>query len=357
MSEAPHDQVTDSSQGRSDAPQPVRRYWWCHLGGWGAWAALSAPFAPWLPLVVLTLAGVVATHTFRNVIHRYGWRELPLQSLAPRIVAASVVCGGLMTVANAPWTAGQVSLAQHYVFFGSFSGISLGWFVVYFGYHYRKRLRAAEAERWRLDLAARDAELAAREAELSALRAQLNPHFLFNSLNGLRGIISVDPERAQRAVTDLSELLRFTFRLSDRPTTTLREELGAVSHYLALERLRFGERLRFELNVARGVLTTQVPPLLLQTLVENAVKHGIAPRASGGEIAIDVRAVDDSVVVRIKNSGNLGKGCEETGVGLANSRQRLRLLFGDRADLQIQQIGDEAVVAVVRLPRIAQLHG
>jgi len=339
--------------GSRRAPSPGRRYWLCHLGGWTLWGGLSAPLAPWQPLVALVLTGMIATHQFRNVIHRRGWRLLPLPQLVPRVLAASLVCGALMTGVNLPWTLGEVSPGQQFAFFWSFSGISFGWFVVYFAFHYRERVRAAEAEKWRLALAARDADLAARNAELSAMRSQLHPHFLFNSLNGVRGLISVDPDRAQHAVTALSELLRFTLRLSERRTTPLSEELAVVGHYLALEQVRFGHRLAYEIMAHPDTHGCQVPPMIVQTLVENAVKHGIAHSTRGGSVEVDAFAEGPKVLVRVTNPGKLQDEASSSGIGLANARERLRLLFGDQARLELRAAGEERVVAELVIPKDA----
>lgn len=255
-----------------------------------------------------------------------------------------------MFAANAPWTLGQVSTGQQFAFFWSFSGISFGWFVLYFAYHFRERVREAEAERWRYQVHARDAELAARTAELSALRAQLNPHFLFNALNGLRGLIAIDPDRARFAVTELSELLRFTLRMSERPTTRLGAEIEAVGHYLALEQIRFGDRLEYSIDADPDILNCAVPPMLIQTLVENAIKHGIAKRPGGGAVRVVAVAATGEVVVRVVNTGGLDRAAAEAGVGLSNARRRMRLLFQKGAGPDLRESGPDEVTVELVLP-------
>jgi LytS/YehU family sensor histidine kinase len=230
--------------------------------------------------------------------------------------------------------------------FTSHVAIVLGWCLIYIGYHYLEGVRRAEAEKWRV-------QVAARETELRALRSQLNPHFLFNSLNSLRALITEDPSRAQEAITGLAGLLRHTLQLSGKGTTTLDRELEATQHYLELEALRFESRLRYEIDVDETGREHPVPPMLLQTLVENAIKHGISRSPEGGAVRIEARRTADDLRIRVTNTGRLdgiGKG---RGIGLANSLERLRLSFGDEARLELEQSGPDEVSCLVTISTAA----
>jgi LytS/YehU family sensor histidine kinase len=190
-----------------------------------------------------------------------------------------------------------------------------------------------------------------KEAELRTLKAQVNPHFLFNSLNTLRSMIPTELDRPREAVTLLAELLRATLTLGDRTTVSIAEEVETVENYLALERLRFERRLRIRSQVDPTARLLPIPPLLLQTLVENAVKFGVGRHSEGGEVAYEVAVRDAALVLRVTNNGKLGlSGGRSTGVGLANARARLLNLFGPAATLALSQADADTVLAEVRIP-------
>ena len=170
-------------------------------------------------------------------------------------------------------------------------------------------------------------EVAAREAEVRALRAQLNPHFLFNSLNSINALVGSDPEGARRMCESLGTFLRRTLAFGARETITLGEELDLVDQYFAIERVRFGARLSVERYVETGAETCLVPPLLLQPLVENAIKHGIADRLDGGTIRLAAVVVEERLRVTVENDvDDDAVGRPGEGVGLENVRRRLDAL-------------------------------
>ena len=172
-----------------------------------------------------------------------------------------------------------------------------------------------------------ESQVLARDAEVRALRAQLNPHFLFNSLNSINALVGADPEGARRMCERLGEFLRLTLALAARETVSLAEEIQLVEHYLAMEKVRFGERLQSRVRIAPEVSQVPVPPLLLQPLVENAVKHGISERLEGGTIAIEADAAADSVRIVVSNPYDEDEGRTRRpgeGVGLANVQRRLQ---------------------------------
>lgn len=198
----------------------------------------------------------------------------------------------------------------------------------------------------------RQAVVDAREAELRALKAQINPHFLFNCLNTIRGMIVESPAKAQEMVTRLANILRYNLRGDRAPTVPLSEEIEVVSDYLSLEAARFEDRLRVTMDIGAGAAAVPVPPMLLQTLVENALKHGIAHLPEGGEVRIEASLERDSLALRVVNSGDLAEPAPNgTRIGLKNARERLRLLYGDRATLELQA-ADHRVIATVRIPRL-----
>ncbi len=194
-------------------------------------------------------------------------------------------------------------------------------------------------------------EAAARDAELRALKAQINPHFLFNSLNSLRALLPLEQERPRAAVTRLADLLRASLTSNQEALIPLGRELTTVENYLELEQLRHEARLRWRNEAPPATRSRLVPPFLVQDLVENAVKHGIDRREEGGEIALWAGIdEEDRLHLRISSPGILGQGSASTGLGLANARSRLALLFGPRASLALNQASPDRVEAEVRSP-------
>jgi len=187
--------------------------------------------------------------------------------------------------------------------------------------------RALEAERRGAEL-----QLLAQESELKALRAQLNPHFLFNSLNSLSALTAVDPARAREMCVLLSDFLRRSLGLGERRLVALREELDLARAYLAIEQIRFGARLKLDWRIDPAAEPALLPTLLLQPLVENAIKHGIAALPDGGTLLVAADIVEGHVTLRVENPADLEVPPPQgLGIGLRQVRQRLLGRFGSRA--------------------------
>jgi LytS/YehU family sensor histidine kinase len=207
-----------------------------------------------------------------------------------------------------------------------------------------------EAERRALE-----SQVATREAELRALRAQLNPHFLFNSLNSINALVGSDPEAARRMCESLGDFLRRTLALGARDAVSLGEELALVDRYLAIERVRFGERLRVECRLEPAVERCLVPPLLLQPLVENAIKHGIAERIEGGTVRIAAARHDGVLTIEVENDVDSDAPPRRgEGVGLANVRRRLDAIDARNARLDVRRIADQFRVTLTLPAQLAE---
>jgi LytS/YehU family sensor histidine kinase len=206
------------------------------------------------------------------------------------------------------------------------------------------------AERDRHAARERQLQLTLHEAELRALEAQINPHFLFNSLNSIRALVVVDPPRAQDMLTRLANVLRNTLRHDRQHTVTLAVEMQGVDDYLALEAARLDERLRVECSIDAAAADCAVPPLLVHTLVENAIKHGIAVAPAGGVLVVRARVDGSMLQLDVENTGRLSRG-ESSGsrLGLTNVRERLRLLYDGRASVTLGE-RQGMVTATVRIP-------
>lgn len=198
--------------------------------------------------------------------------------------------------------------------------------------------------------AARAEALAAR-TQLAALRAQVQPHFLFNALHTVVQLIPLDPNRAVEAAELIADLLRATVDES-RDEVTLEEEWRFVSRYLALERIRFGDRLVIRSDFAEDVLDDRVPAFALQTLVENAVRHGAARRVAATEIAVTASGSDSELTLSVRNTDDVGgASVSSAGTGLARLRERLGVLYGDAARLVCGPTDDGVYEAVLIVPR------
>jgi two-component sensor histidine kinase len=200
----------------------------------------------------------------------------------------------------------------------------------------------AQVERFRSETM----ERLASEAELRALQAQINPHFLFNALNALYGTIPRHVEGARRAVSNLAEIFRY-FLQNDRSEIRLSEELKIIRAYMELEQLRLGDRLRVEIDVDASAEAVPIPPLSIQPLVENAVKHGVARRTGPGHVTLRIRRIAGVLRVEVRDSGGglLPSDGSHNGVGLDNVRQRLRLAYGPESKLTIGVEAGETVVS------------
>jgi LytS/YehU family sensor histidine kinase len=195
------------------------------------------------------------------------------------------------------------------------------------------QLRTKELERER-------ALKLATEAQLASLESRIHPHFLFNTLNSISSLIPEDPARAERLVEQMAALLRFSLDANQSGLVPLASELKIVADYLDIERARFGDRLRYQIDVPADLNESRIPPLSLQTLVENSVKHAIAPDRAGGEIRITGACADGLCRVAVSDSGpEFQLESAPSGHGLDNLKDRLSALFGGRAALVLQRVG------------------
>ena len=283
----------------------------------------------------------VCSHGLRAWMWRTGLVGLLPSKRIPRVAAAVVLIAVVLTALTdvslfllngPPWLRPAEFLSMTI-------GYSLGfgtWSAIYFGVQARRRQG--------------EILTASREAQLQALKAQLNPHFLFNCLNSVRALITEDPVRAATMVTGLSDLLRYSLVSDRHHTVTLAEELAIVDEYIKLERMRFDERLRTAHTIAPEALKARVPPMLVQTLVENAVKHGISNSVAGGLIELRAAVVGDRVEISVTNTGAFKPAVDGRGEGLRNAKERLRLLYGGAASLTVAASGAQTVASVLGAP-------
>ncbi|WP_402720534.1 sensor histidine kinase [Janthinobacterium rivuli] len=336
----------------------INWYWTFQLAGWGALTLFNSVYGGSTQLrTVVTIAGwgslggLLLSHLWHGVLQRRGWAANGLRWT--RIVPSLMVLAAIQTasVASAfhvmypPHTIRGIAWLPGALLF--WFGVFLTWTVFYFTALSLRRASRFEAEALRLEVLAKD-------AQLRALQAQVNPHFFFNSLNSVRALIFEDREAAAHMIDQLAGLMRHALQSSQHATVPLAAELDAVRAYLAIEQSRFEERLRVSFDILPGLEHARVPPMALQTLVENAVKYGVEATAEGGDIRIAARRGADTDMLRIEvaNTGELRGASGSTGIGLRNARQRLQLACGERASLELRQQAGW-VYATIDLPEPA----
>jgi two-component system, LytTR family, sensor kinase len=336
----------------------MNSYWTYQILGWLAYAAVGITInllngvhlrTLMFTHVIFIASGIGMTHLFRREIRRRRPRPQKLTGMRMFLTAGVLLIGAIQTgvvimtdIAVEPasredWTKAAVAATWY--------GMTLGvgvWTMLY--------VRVAE----RRGQAARESELqlGLREAELRVLESQINPHFLFNCLNSIRALVALDGPRAQDMLTRLANVLRHSLRHERQHTVRLDAEVDAMADYLALEAVRFEDRMRVEVKVDPALNACPLPPMLLQTLVENAIKHGIGQVTGRGDLTVRAERQDGFLRLVVENTGQLREAAAaSTPMGLANIRERLRLLYGDRASLRLED-GNGRVTATVLIPAV-----
>ena len=353
--------------GSRAAPSTLPSFWLLHAAGWLAYGlAMTVSRVGMFPLRYMAVSkGMLMVMGFLISLGlRYVYR--PLIRRGTPLLVLLVVAVVASYVASVVWTAADnifdypVTLALGVrepaprgpirPFYGAVYNAftMLAWSVLYIGIRYYAALQA-ERER------SLKAEAAAHQAQLEALRYQINPHFLFNALNAVSTLVTERRnDEASRMLARVSDFLRLTLTAPVRDEVALADEVDYVRQYLEIERVRFGERLRTEFDLAPDTWEAAVPAFVLQPLIENAVRHAIAPREAGGAITLEahrsgemlhVSIVDDGPGVRDEPQGN-GTGR----IGLTNTRDRLRQLYGDRGRLQLVSVPGGGTRATIEIP-------
>jgi two-component system LytT family sensor kinase len=332
-------------------------YWLLQVLGWTV--IIMFEFIPYtleygfdLSDLYYALANIILvislTHFYRLVIRKWNWSSLPLYRLVLRVIVSVMILGLVMTLVNQPLDLKLLRenpLTQPFVFwtyYMSWCKTLLAWILSYTVYHYVEQNRLTGYEKIML-------KMSIREAEAKVLRSQLNPHFTFNALNSIRALVYEDPARAQISITQLSNILRNSLLADRRKTVDLQEELKTVEDYLELEKVRYEDRLKYNIETNPQAIYWQVPPMMLQTLVENGIKHGVSKVMGGGFVEVKSEIVDDVLLIRIFNTGNLD-GTDSGGVGLKNTAERLSILYGKAASFRIFQDREHVVCSEVRVP-------
>ncbi|MEJ7769225.1 MAG: histidine kinase [Chitinophagaceae bacterium] len=338
------------------------KYWVYQVVGWGLFIFINAFFAFTFEkfnfnftarLMIFVGLGLVFTHFMRYVIRRSNVMLLPLQQQLVAFIFITLIfaftvglletwLSSLFDVRNnqeRELTSSKIIISNAFYAFVYF----FMWNCIYFIYHYIQKNRKQQVDTLKL-------EALVKELELKTIKAHINPHFIFNALNSIRALIDENPERARTAVTELSNILRSSMQAEKSETVPFEKELNIVKDYLALEHIRFEDRLEVEYDINADTLDQPVPPMMLQTLVENAIKHGISKQLAGGLVKITSGFVDDCLELRVQNTGYLNGVKNMNGFGLASTQNRLQLMFGEKAHFMINEIKGNMVEAVIQIP-------
>ena len=294
---------------------------------------------------------LAATHVFRIILNRRKWLYLPMYKLIPSVLIATFIMGLVVYFLRIPVNIMLGRLFDPQVAFDveeilGWSAIYFIlfflWTVFYFTYHYFDRYNKSIKY-----------EAKMTEIELNNLKSQLNPHFIFNALNSIRALVDENPVKSKLAINQLSNILRNSLATDKKGLTKFEDELKIVKDYLGLESIRFEERLRTEFDIDPESHKFLVPPLMIQTLVENGIKHGISKLTPGGTILLKTAVQDNRLWIHIRNSGHLHNGTKrgKSGLGLKNTVQRLKLIYGDEATFRIMNEKDNFVVTELVIPQ------
>jgi sensor histidine kinase YesM len=335
-----------------------RLYWACQIGGWAAYGGLQ--------IALLSLAGeisseliigeffqvifyILLTHFLRGTILFLGWLTFKWYQLIPRILFAALI----LAAVNYAFLVFLSYLMGDLVPQQDFSGVTIAanifistallifWSLLYLSFHYFQRYNKSLQD-----------EAALKEIELTNLKSQLNPHFMFNALNSIRALVDENPTKSKNAITQLSNILRNSLTTDRKKLINFNEELETVKDYLALESIRYEERLETRYDIDPASKEFYIPPLMIQTLVENGIKHGIATLKEGGRIHIKTTVKERHLEIEIRNNGNFQtRNSNSIGYGLLNTRKRIELIYGEEASFFIGNEKDGIVLTKIKIPR------
>lgn len=338
-------------------------YWRCQVIGWSMLAAINflvqmlRPNANWIEQVAanlgLILLGIGCTHGLRFVYRSLRIVDLSIRSMILPLFGLSLITTIIMIVVMfgilALTVAKPAEIFSTNMLIGNVLGVyplHIIWSSFYLGSQYLRRWRQSEVDKLALENALKD-------AQLNTLIGQINPHFMFNALNNIRGLMLEDVNRARDSLTLLAKVLRYGLTAPQQSLVSLQEELTTVNDFIALASIQYEQRLQWQQQIDIEPDGFQIPPMMIQMLVENAIKHGIALEKNGGTLKLHIFHQPQFLCIELSNTGNLTSNADpqfSTKLGLANISQRLKLLYNSHAHFSLQQQGD-TVVARIQLPQ------
>lgn len=311
---------------------------------------LSTVFYP--RLLANIFLGVIVTHLFRKAmlalsLHppmpKFKWWQLLVLLLA-FASAYSFLTSYAVEILKLYDASRKVSLERRFLISLVIdTPIIFVWMSIYVLWHYIEFTNSEAIQKVKL-------ESLIKELQLKTIKSQMNPHFIFNALNSIRALVDEDPQRARQAITELSNILRSSIQADQAEVTSLEKELNIVKDYLALEYIRFADRLIVEYEIDAETLSNQMPPMMLQTLVENAIKHGLSKQPGNCLIKIISKFEDNKHLLMVQNTGILDKEMGQDGFGLQSTKNRLNILYRGNALFEIYQCQPTQVTAKLIIP-------
>jgi two-component system LytT family sensor kinase len=335
----------------------TKLFWSLQIGGWIFYAIIvvfgaslasenfSANLA--IPIIMEAFFLLLITQFFRYYSKQQQWLKLNVNKLLPKVILSIILMAftvyyvrvlvsywlGLYTPDLLSWNNVLGNAIGNII-------VLLIWSSIYFAYHYFERYNQSLKY-----------EVAMNEMKLNQLKSQLNPHFIFNALNSIRALVDEEPSKSKKAINHLSNMLRSSLAADKKKLTSLGDEIKTVKDYLALESIRFEERLDTQFDINENSESFLVPPLMIQTLVENGIKHGISKLKKGGRIALSSIVDEKGLKIEIRNTGQLNlNGSKRLGYGIKNTQQRLDLIYDERATFEIINADEHTVLVTVRIP-------
>jgi len=340
-------------------------YWAFQFIGWGLCAGIYIFFYltfynkridDYYAIIGVDISlGILVTHLMRLVIKEY--------QLLQKTIQRQIIFFGILTIVfSIVYACAEVgveralnlkdSMGDEISVWSKIAGASINnlfilsiWNLIYYTYHYIEYNRRQELNTLKL-------VASVKELELKTIKSHINPHFIFNALNSIRALVDEDPSRARTAITELSNILRSSMQTEKLETVPLETELNIVKDYLALEQMRFEERLQIEMQIDEDTLEQPIPPMMLQTLVENAIKHGISKKIDGGIIRIISDFKDDYHELIVQNTGQLNGHISGAGFGVRSTQERLNLLYHGQAAFSLINLNDDMVQSKIVTPAI-----
>ena len=316
---------------------------------------VQAAMLPGISMLVLSLnflgttgGGFIITTLYRYYLKRNGLKfTLSVGVFVGRLLLTTIILYLLWMALNVVislsfFGSWQVHLAQLMLANIPLLILLLVWNLFYLGFQLITQYHISEVEKWKLQ-----AEV--QKAQLGNLKAQINPHFIFNALNNIRAMILEDHQQARLMLTKFSEILRYALKHAEDIEITMEKEIEMLQQYLDLVKIQYEDRLVFSITAEPALLTEKIPPMILQLLAENAIKHGISLSSTGGEIHISIEDQVKYILLTVKNTGTLKQGSqleESLGVGLKNVTERLSLIYGNKAVLTMEEKAPDVIVVI-----------
>lgn len=336
-------------------------FWLLQLTGWGFIGLVNYGFQVYsggLPTWILAfnalglpVGGILVSSVFRSVCMKINWIKWKKGKLSVFVffsaISLTLIWIFLVSVAARFIISKTITLNDILANIFPLAMIMLIWCLLYFGYHLVRHYHFSEIEKWRLK-----AEI--NKAQLDVLKLQINPHFIFNTLNNIRALILEDQNRARKMLTNFSDLFRYSLQNAEKKEVAIFEELKMVNFYMELVKIQYEERLKYEIIVGKDLENELIPPMIIQMLAENAIKHGIAHSLlTENNIYISILKDVDILKIIVKNNGTLENSdslAYSEGIGLKNIESRLFLLYGERAAVDLKS-DNSFVEAIIKIKR------